>query len=91
MSGLVLYKSKITGMRIYSDAKQNEMGYEETINTTFEYGYYDKTKFDEVDKIGNVYNRLILWKAEHLHSIVNYFGEEKWNSSLFQLFTFIVK
>ena len=88
-SGLTLYRSKITGIRTHSHASNNDMKYEETINNTFEYGYYDKTKFDEIDKIGNIYNRLILWRAEHLHSLINYFGEEKWNSSLFQLFTFM--
>jgi len=57
-------------------------------NDIYENGYYDRTKFELVDTIGNVYNRLVLWDARLIHSATEYFGNNKENSRLFHLFFF---
>lgn len=67
--------------------KVDDMSY----NEVFEGGFYDKTKFDLVDTVGNVYNRLVLWDARLIHSASQYFGTDKNNSRLFHLFFFDVE
>jgi hypothetical protein len=54
-------------------------------------GFYDKTNFELIDSIGNVYNRLTLWNAKLIHSASQYFGTEKNNSRLFHLFFFDIE
>lgn len=54
----------------------------------FEGGFYDKTKFELVDTVGNVFNRLVIWDARLIHSASQYFGTDRNNSRLFHLFFF---
>lgn len=51
-------------------------------------GFLDPTRFQEVDRVGNVYNRLVLFDAQSIHSGLNYYGTGKEDSRLFQLFFF---
>jgi len=48
----------------------------------------DKTPFEDVDIIGNVYNRLVIFNAGYLHSACGYFGWNQENSRLWQMFFF---
>ena len=48
----------------------------------------DFTKFEVVDKIGNVYNRLILFNSKQFHMSVDYFGMNKYDGRLYQVFFF---
>jgi hypothetical protein len=48
----------------------------------------DKTPFEDVDVIGNVYNRLFIFNAGYLHSACAYFGWTQENSRLWQMFFF---
>lgn len=48
----------------------------------------DKTPFEDVDIIGNVYNRLVIFNAGYLHSACGYFGWNQKNSRLWQMFFF---
>ncbi len=48
----------------------------------------DKTPWERVDRIGNVYNRLVLFNAKYVHAVSEYFGDQIHNSRLFQLFFF---
>jgi hypothetical protein len=48
----------------------------------------DKTPWERVDRIGNVYNRLVLFNAKYIHAVSEYFGDQIHNSRLFQLFFF---
>ena len=41
-----------------------------------------------VDKIGNIYNRVVLFDSRCIHAASEYFGNTKENSRLFQLFFF---
>jgi hypothetical protein len=58
------------------------------IAKVFNSGYYDSTQFDEVDVVGNVYNRIVLFNAKLIHAAPVYFGTNVENGRLFQLFFF---
>lgn len=60
-------------------------------NDVFRGGFYDKTKFELVDTIGNVYNRLVMWDARLIHSATQYFGTNINDSRLFHLFFFDIE
>tara|TARA_B110001450_G_C17539956_1_gene448208 strand:+ start:56 stop:805 length:750 start_codon:yes stop_codon:yes gene_type:complete len=48
----------------------------------------DFTKWELVDKIGNVFNRLVIFNAHHFHISMDYFGHNKETGRLFQVFFF---
>jgi hypothetical protein len=48
----------------------------------------DLTKWKIVDKVGNVFNRLILFNSKRYHMSMDYFGTNKQDSRLFQVFFF---
>ena len=77
-TGTSFYKSKITNrMKLHNDH-----------DIVFENGYYDSTKFELIDTVGNVYNRLILFDSKIIHAAPVYFGNTMENGRLFQLFFF---
>lgn len=77
--GTSLFASKATGARHQDDDPEDK---------SFVGGYYDSTKFDLVDSIGNVFNRLVLFDARCYHSASKYFGTNIQDSRLFHLFFF---
>ena len=48
----------------------------------------DLTKWEQIDKVGNVFNRLILFNSNRYHMSLDYFGDSKENGRLFQVFFF---
>lgn len=83
--GTTFYRSKQ-----YPDVRKvgiNDTNYHDVYNNY----YYDKTKFETVDVVGNVYNRLALWDARLIHSASEYFGKNKEDSRLFHLFFFDIE
>ena len=48
----------------------------------------DYTKWELVDKVGNVFNRLVLFNSKQYHASLDYFGTTKENGRLFQVFFF---
>jgi predicted O-methyltransferase YrrM len=48
----------------------------------------DMTKWELVDRVGNVFNRLILFNSKRFHMSMDYFGNSKENGRLFQVFFF---
>ena len=56
--------------------------------SVFKGGFYDSTKFDLVDSIGNVFNRLFIFDAQCIHAASQYFGQTKEDSRLFHIFFF---
>ena len=48
----------------------------------------DLTKWELVDRVGNVFNRLILFNSKRYHMSMDYFGDSKENGRLFQVFFF---
>jgi hypothetical protein len=80
-TGLSLYRSRVTGLRRPSrDQAINSM--------MFDGNLLDPTKWEEVDRIGNVYNRLVVWDATLIHAASGYFGNNLSNGRLFWMFFF---
>ena len=48
----------------------------------------DVTKWDLVDQVGNIFNRLVIFNANHFHSSMDYFGIDKDDGRLIQVFFF---
>ena len=48
----------------------------------------DVTKWELVSSIGNVYNRLILYRGNQFHTSMDYFGQDVNDGRLFQTFFF---
>ena len=48
----------------------------------------DYTKWELVDTIGNVYNRLVLYPGDLFHASLDYFGKDLETGRLFQTFFF---
>jgi hypothetical protein len=48
----------------------------------------DLTKWELVDRVGNVFNRLVLFNSYNFHMSMDYFGDSKENGRLFQVFFF---
>ena len=51
----------------------------------------DLSKWELVSSVGNVYNRLILYRATQYHSSMDYFGKDLQDGRLFQTFFFDIK
>jgi hypothetical protein len=77
--GTSLYADKWTKAR-----RQLDPGME----NTFSGGFYDKTRFELVDSIGNVFNRLIIFDSKCIHAASQYFGQTIQDSRLFHMFFF---
>jgi hypothetical protein len=80
-SGLTLVRSKRTGVR---RSPPNPT----LLAETFDGAHFDSTRWETVDKIGNVYNRLVLWDARLIHTASCYFGTTPTDARLFQMFFF---
>lgn len=88
-SGTATYKSKITG-KFRLDGGDSD--YEKTFKgISKEMNFYDSSTYELVDRIANVYNRLVLWDAKTIHAATQYFGDDINNSRFFQLFFFDVE
>ena len=88
-SGTATYRSKITGKtRLEGD----DSAYQQTFKgISNEMNFYDSTSYEIVDKVSNVYNRLVMWDAKAIHAATNYFGDSIENARFFQLFFFDVE
>jgi hypothetical protein len=76
-TGTTLFRSKITNVHNH--------------DIIFKNGFLDGTKFDEVDKVGNVYNRLFIFHSKIIHAASSYFGDNLQNGRLFQMFFFDIE
>jgi len=91
-TGTALYKSKVTGLRGFTKEERNEQGYYDTFKgLSADMNFYDKTQFEKVDDVGNVYNRLVIFNSSNLHAATGYFGDAIENARFFHLFFFDVE
>jgi hypothetical protein len=74
-AGITLYQSKDTGKRMFVPNVHGKV-------------CRDMTRFEPIDKVGNVYNRLAIWNANLLHGPSCFFGNSKDNGRLVQTFKF---
>ena len=67
-SGTSLYQHRDTGIRIPATPEE--------VNQVFEQGHYDGTPFESVATVANIFNRLCIFSARHIHAAGHYFGKE---------------
>jgi len=85
-AGTGLFKHKKTGL---SSAPRNLDGsYNTEILDEIYKDSQDMTKWELVDRIGNVYNRLVLYRGDHFHISLDYFGQDINDGRLIQTFFF---
>lgn len=72
-AGTALYRHKETG---------------EFRRSTTDHEGYDYTKWDLFDRVGNKYNRLVIYRGDLFHASLDYFGDSLQNGRLFQTFFF---
>jgi len=53
--------------------------------------FLDGTKWEEIDRIGNKFNRFAMWDAKTIHAATEYFGTSKETGRLFHMFFFNAK
>lgn len=84
-SGTGLFRHKETGIKRW---KSSEHPDEVNANSPANMHSQDVTKWEMVDRIGNIYNRMILYRGDLFHVSLDYFGSDKENGRLFQVFFF---
>ena len=80
-SGTGLYRFK-DGTRF--DDEQKLKGNNDEISNASQ----DITKWELVDKVGNIFNRLVIFNSKSFHMSMDYFGNDKYTGRLFQVFFF---
>ena len=84
--GTGLFRHKATGLDM---APKNQDGsYNMDILDDIYMDSQDMTKWEMTNFVGNVYNRLILYRGDIFHTSLDYFGRDKEDGRLFQTFFF---
>lgn len=84
-SGTGLYRLKSNGLRSWNSSEHTE---EENLNAEHNKFSQDYTKWELVDQFGNIYNRMVLYRGDIFHVSMDYFGQDKYDGRLFQVFFF---
>ena len=85
-AGTGLFRHKATGL---TTAPRNEDGtYNQDLLNIINKDSQDMTKWELVDRLANVYNRLVLYRGDNFHISLDYFGQDKYDGRLFQTFFF---
>jgi hypothetical protein len=84
-AGTGIFKHKSTGLMNW-DYRNKSQEYLKTAPPGDD--FQDMTKWDMVDRFGNIFNRLVMYRADNYHMSLDYFGNDKENGRLFQVFFF---
>jgi len=76
------------GTSMYAHKETGKRHQDEGVDECFEGGFYDSTKFELVDTVGNVFNRLVIFNGKCIHAASKYFGKTLEDSRLFHMFFF---
>ena len=90
-TGTSMIKSRASGLRSSpTDADAHRLGttVDELVEATYANKLLDPTEWEEVDRIGNVFNRMTVWDAQMLHCATAYFGHSLESGRLFQMVFF---
>lgn len=87
-SGTSFYRHKETKVR---HACEIAWGTGDELRTFNQKTFVDPTPFERVDTVGNVYNRLVIFDGQLIHSGNDYFGWDIASSRFFQIFFFDVE
>jgi hypothetical protein len=86
-AGTGIFRHKKTGWMHY-DYKEAEQNPEYDKNAPSGDDMQDYTKWEMVDRVGNIFNRLIMYRADNYHVSLDYFGKDINDGRLFQVFFF---
>jgi len=84
-SGTGTFKHKQTGLCGWDGNVHTE---EETEKAPHMNEASDYTKWELVDQLGNKFNRLVMYRSDTYHVSLDYFGKDKYDGRLFQVFFF---
>ena len=84
-AGTGIFRHKKTGLNNWIYSEHTE---EENKNSPQHIDHIDYTKWEMIDRIGNVYNRLIMYRGDLFHVSLDYFGKDIQDGRLFQTFFF---
>jgi len=76
------------GTRTHRSLKDGSRHGTEVGDDTFSTGFYDSYQFETVDNVGNIFNRLVIFNGQLIHSAGPYFGNHYTNGRLVHLFFF---
>lgn len=76
------------GTSFYAHKETKKRHQDDGIDDCFSGGFYDSTKFELVDTVGNVFNRLVIFNGKCIHAATKYFGQTLEDSRLFHMFFF---
>lgn len=86
--GTSFWRSKGSGLiraPTTQDCQERGKTMKEMVDLTYGNALLDRTKWDLVDRVGNVYNRCVLWRGDLIHSSSGYFGHDASTQRLFLL------
>ena len=86
-AGTGIFRHKKTGWMHY-DYKEAEQNPEYDKGAPSGDDMQDYTKWEMVDRVGNIFNRLIMYRADNYHVSLDYFGKDINDGRLFQVFFF---
>jgi len=90
-TGTSFYKSKNNGLMrepTEIDCQALDKSFEQLSIEMYNGNFYDKTRWELVNTVGNVYSRLVIFDAKRVHAASGYFGDNIKNSRLFHIFFF---
>jgi hypothetical protein len=92
-AGTSLWQHKATGLAAMPTARDAERLNTplEKLFTILERDLHDRRRWREIDRIGNVYNRAVMFPGRLLHSASKHFGSNRLNGRLYQSFHFPVE
>ena len=84
-----------TGTKIVAN-KKSKIYHSSQSKNVFDYfpqqeTFCDGTLYEDVDVFGNVYNRMVIFDAQSIHSSMGYFGHSIETGRLWQMFFFDTK
>lgn len=85
-AGTGIFRHKETGWMHFDYKRQNDPEYMKQAPPGDE--CQDYTKWEMVDRVGNIFNRLIMYRADNYHVSLDYFGKDMHDGRLFQVFFF---
>ena len=84
-AGTGIFKHKETGVNRWRSSEHTDSENSQAPGVLHS---QDFTKWEMVDRLGNVYNRMVLYKGNLFHVSLDYFGNDKEDGRLFQVFFF---
>jgi hypothetical protein len=84
-AGTGIFKHKETGVNRWRSSEHTDSENSQAPGVLHS---QDFTKWEMVDRLGNVYNRMVLYKGDLFHVSLDYFGNDKEDGRLFQVFFF---